>query len=213
MLQDYIQRLVILIPPVLISLTVHEFAHAWAALRMGDPTAKMLGRLTLNPLKHLDPLGTIMLFFLGLFGWAKPVPVNPRNFRDYKRGEIVVSVAGPASNLIMAILCAIILKVMDMTAQTFGVALPWLFEPLFMMAHVGVIINVSMAVFNILPIPPLDGSHILAALLPSRSAQSFSRIQPYGFLILLLFIATGAFRTLFSPVIYLLADILIGGNL
>lgn len=209
MVQDYIQRLVILVPSVIISLTVHEFAHAWAAMRMGDPTAKMLGRLTLNPLKHLDPLGTIMLFFSGLFGWAKPVPVNPRNFRDYKRGEIVVSAAGPVSNLILAVLCAVILQVMDWAAPTFGVALPWLFKPLFMMVHVGVIINISMAVFNILPIPPLDGSHILAVVLPPRSARSFAQIQPYGFIILMIFIASGAFSNVFSPVIYRLADILI----
>jgi len=213
MIQEYIQRLVITAPPILISLTVHEFAHAWAALYMGDPTAKMLGRLTLNPLKHLDPVGTIMLFFSGLVGWAKPVPVNPRNFRDYKRGEIVVSAAGPVSNLVMAIVCAVILKVMAATAPTVGAALPWLYTPLYLMAQVGVIINIAMAVFNILPIPPLDGSHILAALLPPRSAYSFSRIQPYGFMILLLFIATGAFSTIFSPVIYLLAGILMGGSL
>ncbi|OGQ51280.1 MAG: hypothetical protein A3J24_07045, partial [Deltaproteobacteria bacterium RIFCSPLOWO2_02_FULL_53_8] len=194
MIQDYIQRLVILIPPVLISLTLHEFAHAWAAMRMGDPTAKMLGRLTLNPIKHLDPLGTIMLFFSGLFGWAKPVPVNPRNFRDYKRGEIVVSAAGPLSNLILAVISAVMLQVLDAAASTFGPQMAWLYTPLYMMAHVGVIINISMAVFNILPIPPLDGSHILAVLLPPRSARSFEQIQPYGFIILMIFIASGAFR-------------------
>lgn len=180
---------------------------------MGDPTAKMLGRLTLNPLKHLDPVGTLMLFFSGLFGWAKPVPVNPRNFRDYKRGEILVSAAGPVSNLALAVICAVLLKIMDAAAPTVGTAMPWLFTPLYLMTQFGVIINIAMAVFNMVPIPPLDGSHILAVLLPPASARVFARIQPYGFMILLLFIATDAFSTIFSPVIYLLAGTLLGGSL
>ncbi|MBI5886519.1 MAG: site-2 protease family protein [Deltaproteobacteria bacterium] len=213
MIQEYIQRLAITAPPIIISLTVHECAHAWAALYMGDPTAKMLGRLTLNPLKHLDPIGTIMLFFSGLFGWAKPVPVNPRNFRDYKRGEIIVSAAGPVSNLALAVACAVLLKIMAAFEPMAAAAAPWLFTPLYLMTQFGVIINVAMAVFNMVPIPPLDGSHILAVLLPPASARAFARIRPYGFMILLLFIATDTFSKIFAPVIYLLAGTLLGGSL
>lgn len=213
MLNEYIQRLLITAPPILLSLTVHECAHAWAADKMGDPTAKMLGRLTLNPLKHLDPIGTLMLFFSGLFGWAKPVPVNPRNFRNLRRGDIIVSAAGPASNLALAVIFAVIIRLMGLIVPNIGLSMPGIYRPLLLMAEMGVIINIGMAVFNMLPIPPLDGSHVLSSLLPARSSYTFSKIQPYGFLILLVFISTRIFDSLFAPVIYLVAGILLGGQL
>src|SRR4030066_814004 len=114
MLQGYILKIILTAPPILLALTIHECAHAWVANRLGDPTAKMLGRVTLNPIKHLDPIGTLMLFFSGLFGWAKPVPINPRNFRNMSRSIVLVSLAGPLSNLALAALFAIAYKIFEL---------------------------------------------------------------------------------------------------
>ena len=163
---EFLIKVLLLAPPILIALTVHEVSHGVVALRFGDPTAKMAGRLTLNPLKHLDPAGTIVFFvtaFLGSgFGWAKPVPVNPRYFKNPRKDMMWVSAAGPIANILCATACAFVLKGVVALGLHQGMAGAFLGQ---MFAY-GVFINVILAVFNLIPVPPLDGSGILAGLLP-----------------------------------------------
>lgn len=184
-----IQRIVVWALPILFAITVHETAHGWMAKRLGDPTAMMLGRLTLNPIKHIDPIGTIAvpLFMIWaggvVFGWAKPVPVTWENLRHPKRDMALVAIAGPASNLLMAILWAVVLKI----CLTFGnnSSLYWLIQPLIFMSGAGIYINAILMVLNLFPLPPLDGGRVMAGLLPGPMAYKFSRIEPYGLIILL----------------------------
>lgn len=156
--------------PLLYSIIFHELAHGWAAYWMGDPTAKMMGRLSLNPLKHLDPIGTLMLFFVG-FGWAKPVPVNFQNLRNKRMGLILVSSAGVLTNLLLAILAILGSHLVPVYSNK---ALATVFYYL-------IRINIVLAVFNLIPIPPLDGSKILMGFLPARYQYYFARLEPYGF--------------------------------
>ena len=190
---------ILFIPVLLFSIIIHECAHGVAAYRAGDPTAKMMGRITLNPIPHIDIMGSIivpLLFLLTptniLFGWAKPVPVNPTYFRNRKRDEIVVSFAGPASNIALS-LAFLILTIITV----------WLFQALhfspdfvrryFNVMASGMLINLVLAFFNLIPIPPLDGSHILENLLPPGGHEFMARLQPYGFLILLVIIMVPQF--------------------
>jgi Zn-dependent protease len=167
-------------PVVLFSLTIHEFMHAWTAWKCGDDTALRQGRVSLNPMHHLDLFGTVMLF-LGPIGWAKPVPVNPYNFGNPKRDDILVSGAGVTGNLALGILCALVLRVFG--AEIIGIDQAG--KIIFMMLVYGCIINFGLATFNLLPIPPLDGSHILKQLLPERLAMQFVQMSRYGMFILL----------------------------
>lgn len=171
---------------LLFSVIVHEVMHGLVALRFGDRTAQAAGRLTLNPIPHIDPVGTILLpailLFSGspiLFGWAKPVPVNPLNFSNFRKGELVVSAAGILANFGLAILAAIIFHILD--------TLPVVFPPVLgNLLHFAVIINLVLGVFNLFPIPPLDGSKILLSRLPASMIKDYQRIEPYGFIILLI---------------------------
>jgi Zn-dependent protease len=210
--QSFIHRIILVAPPILLALTVHECAHAWVAYRMGDPTAKMLGRITLNPIKHLDPFGTIALFLSGMFGWAKPVPINPRNFRDISKGMMWVALAGPLANVTLAVLFSIVYKLFLIAAPAMLESMPGIFSPLFLMVKFSVLINISLAVFNMIPIPPLDGSKVLANLLPPDKAFAFSRIEPYGFFILILLIMSGATHRIISPIVFFTAELLMGGR-
>jgi Zn-dependent protease len=210
--QSFLHRIILVAPPILLALTVHECAHAWVAYRMGDPTAKMLGRITLNPLKHLDPLGTIALFLSGMFGWAKPVPINPRNFRNISKGMMWVALAGPGANLTLAVLSALVYKLFILAAPAMLESMPGIFSPLFLMVKFSILINISLAVFNMIPIPPLDGSKVLANFLPPDKAFAFSRIEPYGFFILILLIMSGATHRFISPIVFFTAELLMGGR-
>ncbi|MEW6458507.1 MAG: site-2 protease family protein [Bacillota bacterium] len=197
------ERLIAWIPAVLIALTFHEFAHGWVAKRLGDYTAARAGRLTLNPIPHLDPIGTLLLFVVG-FGWAKPVPVNPYNFHgDIKRGMMLVSLAGPGTNLVVAIAGAVILGVVMGTLHLTGDphSMP-AFGNFFLVRILDavILVNLILAVFNLLPVPPLDGSKILAGLLPGRQEWLYN-LERFGILILLVLVFTGAIRALFSLVI------------
>jgi len=165
---------VLIAVPLLYSVILHELAHGWVAYRMGDPTAKMMGRLTLNPLKHLDPVGTLMLFIFG-FGWARPVPVNFANLRESRKGLILVSSAGIVVNMILAFAAIFLLQAL--TPSEHGVV----YKMLYYMAQ----INVILAAFNLIPIPPLDGSKILMGFLSNRLQYTLSRLEPYGFFIII----------------------------
>jgi Zn-dependent protease len=179
-----IQGFIIRIPVVLFAITIHEYAHGWMAYRFGDPTAKLNGRLTFNPLSHLDLFGALC-FFLAGFGWAKPVPVDPRYFKDPRRDDFYVSLAGPASNLLVAFTCGLILR----------------FVPLDNILFLGVLVlaiflNTAFALFNLIPVFPLDGSHVLKGLLPPVAAVKYSQYDRYGMTILILVILADNFMRL-----------------
>jgi Zn-dependent protease len=194
--------------PVVFAITLHEAAHGYIARIFGDHTAYMLGRVTLNPIKHIDPVGTVIvplaLLLLSklaggggfLFGWAKPVPVNFGNLRHPKRDMLWVAAAGPAANLLMALAWAILLR---FTAP----GGPFVSDGIDLMASVGVRINVLLMVLNLLPIPPLDGGRIAVSLLPNPLAASFARIEPYGFMVVIILLASGMLNRLMDPFIVL----------
>jgi Zn-dependent protease len=171
---------VLLIIPLLYSVVIHEVAHGWVANRMGDPTAKLLGRLSLNPLKHLDPVGTLMLFLVG-FGWAKPVPINMNNIADRRKGLIFVSSAGILANILLAFGSLLVYRLLDLTSA----------RTVALIANYTAYINITLAALNLIPIPPLDGSKILMGF-ASRNTQYFlARIEPYGFFILIALLYLG----------------------
>jgi Zn-dependent protease len=187
---------------LLFSLTVHEAAHAWSADRLGDPTARILGRVSLNPLVHIDPIGTILFPLLAIvgvpvIGWAKPVPVNVQKLRHTRRDYVLVAAAGPASNLTLAVIAALILRLMPVSPVTLGEAN--ITVPIASMLSRALYLNVLLAVFNMIPIPPLDGGNVLAGLLPYRLAVTFNQIRPYGFLVLYALVLTGGFDYLVGP--------------
>lgn len=187
---------------VLFAITVHEASHGLAAYKMGDPTAYQLGRITLNPIRHIDPVGTILLplilIIMGAppFGWAKPVPVNPLNLKDPRRDNLIISIAGPASNIAVALVAFIILKIlMNLNPSLFytrGGGISSLLSPVITIIYFTIVINVILAFFNLIPIPPLDGSGVVMGLISEEAAQKYEQIRPYGFFILILLIMTGA---------------------
>jgi Zn-dependent protease len=192
---------------LILSLTFHEAAHAWSADRLGDPTARLLGRVSLNPAVHIDPIGTIvfpliaMVTGIPILGWAKPVPVNTLNLREHwKRKYMLIAAAGPASNLVLAAVAAIFVRIMG-----FESAAGWVFQFLLLM----VVINVLLAVFNMVPVPPLDGGNVLAGLLRGRAYEIFDSIRPYGFLILYGLLFTGVLFSIVSPIQNAIVDWLI----
>ena len=188
---------------LLFSLTVHESAHAWTADRLGDPTARLLGRVSLNPLVHIDPIGTVVFPLIAaisgvpLIGWAKPVPVNGRRLSHPRRDYVFVAAAGPASNLALALVAAIALHLVPVTPVTIGE--PNVSAPIAALLVQLRQINVLLAVFNMIPIPPLDGGNVLAGLLPLSLAIPFARMRPYGFLLLYLLMYTGVLTMLVVP--------------
>jgi Zn-dependent protease len=188
---------------LLFSLTVHEMAHAWTADRLGDPTARLLGRVSLNPIVHADPIGTILFPLISLvsgaalIGWAKPVPVNLRYLRHPRRDYMLVAAAGPASNLILAVFAAVLLAILPITPQTLGE--PTVSVPLAAILSRLMALNVLLAVFNMIPIPPLDGGNVLAGVLPADLAGLFNKIRPYGFVLLYALVLSGGFEMIVLP--------------
>lgn len=196
--------------PFFLGITCHEVAHGYVSYLLGDPTAKLAGRLTLNPLKHLDPIGTLTLLVTQLIGWAKPVPINPSYYKDYRRGILYVSLAGPLANFAVMIFFALILKIIVLVSQNPGAAsAEYILRPMINIAVAGVFINAILGTFNLLPIPPLDGSKILACLLPGRMAARFMQFERYGFVILLLLAVTGGLGMILSPVAVFVQNTLI----
>lgn len=201
-LNSFITELIILAPPVLLALTFHEFAHGLMAYRLGDPTAKAAGRLTLNPLKHLDPLGTLAFFVIKI-GWAKPVPVNPRYFRNPKKDMLWVALAGPLTNLALAVISALLTKLVWLLAALlpYSTMLKAILLPFNAMLVASVWINLVLCIFNFLPIPPLDGSKILMGMLPDQLAVSYQKIEKYGFILILILAFSGLLSRLILPLI------------
>ena len=195
-IEKVVVEFVILAPPFLLALTVHELAHGYAAQKLGDPTASRAGRLTWNPLKHLDPMG-VLCFFLLKIGWAKPVPVNAAYFKNPRQDMVVVSLAGPGANVLLGVVSAVLVKIV--------LLLDWLpvffLQPLAQMLAASIWINIMLAVFNFMPIPPLDGSKILMGLLPARLAASFARLENFGFILLLILFYTGILSSIIMPII------------
>ncbi len=189
----------------MLAITIHEYAHGWTANRLGDPTARLLGRLTLNPLAHLDPVGSIVLPILLIivrspvvFGWAKPVPVEIRNLRHPKDDMVWVALAGPGANLIAAILLSLLFRIGCGSSSLLGDII-----------LIAIVINLILAFFNLIPIPPLDGSRIVAGLLPDRYAYRYNQIEPFGIIILFFLLVSGVFWRLILPVAINLTSLLV----
>ena len=203
------QRVAVWAIPVLFAITVHEVAHCFVALRLGDPTAKMLGRLTLNPIKHIDPLGTVILPLLMLmtsgfiFGWAKPVPVTWENLKHPKRDVALVSVAGPLSNLLMALFWALLMRLAIGLGPAPGSPLVFLLY----VSAAGIQVNVILAVLNMLPLPPLDGGRVAVGLLPGRLSWQLSQLEPFGLIIILLLLATQTLNTIMQGPVSFIIDL------
>ena len=195
------QLLAIAILPTLFAIVVHEIAHGWVAHRLGDSTAYMMGRLTLNPIKHIDPIGTILvpavlIFTLGFgFGWAKPVPINWHNLKNPKRDIALVAIAGPASNLLMAIAWGIVVKLATLLPDS----LEMISMPLRYMGLFGILINALLMIFNLIPIPPTDGGRIAVSLLPTRAGILLSKVEPFGMFILIALIFSGLLWQFIGP--------------
>ncbi len=209
-----LREILISAPAILIAIVFHELAHGWVAYKLGDNTAKFSGRLTLNPISHIDLFGTIIMPFLLLiltsgqwvFGYAKPVPVNPYNFKNPKIGMAITAAGGPLANLLLAIACTIILK---WILLPFMGAIPnFIFEPLILIFKATIMINIVLAAFNLIPIPPLDGGRIIIGVLPVRYSEMMERIEPFGSLIVILMIVTGLTSVFVWPLVKLFFSII-----
>lgn len=201
-----VRRLAVAFVPMLLGIVCHEVAHGWAAWRQGGPTARSLGRLTLNPAPHIDPMGGLMFVLTSLMGpfiigWAKPVPVNPRWFANPRRGMMLVSLAGPGANVVLAVAFGLVLKLFVMLLPPMQWQGDGTYDFFMNMLITGVWVNFTLAWFNMLPLPPLDGGHVVAGLLPSRLAWRYEQLERYGFVIIILLLASGIVGRVIYPLI------------
>jgi Zn-dependent protease len=208
-----VQEIALIAPGFLLAITVHEFTHGYIAYKFGDPTAKLAGRLTFNPISHLDPIGTIVLVLTRMIGWAKPVPVDPHYLKNPRSDMLWISLGGPAANLVAATILAMLVHVLIFLTggKLTGQMSTLILVPLYMILLFAVRINIVLAIFNLIPVPPLDGSKILAGLLPRRQAYEYEKLEPYGFIILIALIFTNAVNYIIWPPIRLIEAVLLGG--
>ncbi len=202
-MENFLIKLSIMLVPALMAITCHEVSHGYIADKLGDNTARNLGRLTLNPLKHLDIIGTLMVFIIGI-GWAKPVPVNFSNLRKPKRDMIWVALAGPVTNLILAVFSALALRGFALIGQSMlaGASSRFIIDPILLMLAFSIYINLLLAIFNLIPVPPLDGGRVAVGLLPYRQAITYSRIEPFGMIIIILLVFfTNFYTRVLSPML------------
>ena len=205
-----IQKIVIFVLPILFAITLHEAAHGWMAKKLGDRTAEMMGRVTLNPIKHIDLIGTILVPLVVymvsgfVFGWAKPVPVNWNNLRNPRRDVALVALAGPAANLLMAFFWSLMIHLGYLFIETHE----WFALPLMLMGVAGVLINTLLMALNLIPIPPLDGGRILTALLPPKMAQVYARLEGYGLFIMVILLGSGLLGAILWPLVSLTIGLL-----
>ncbi len=200
-----------ILPILLFSVVIHELAHGWMALKLGDPTAKAMGRLTLNPIPHIDLVGSILVPMFSLFvagqifiAWAKPVPVNPMNFSNYRRDDILVSIVGPISNILLAFCCTLLFIFLALIAQHMPISSLIVQDSITFLLNMfagGITLNIVLAVFNMIPIPPLDGSHVVASLLPDELSERYRSIGFVGIFIILILMRWQPFNILFSTII------------
>lgn len=208
---NFFLKLSIMLVPALMAITCHEVSHGFVADKLGDKTARLMGRLTLNPIKHMDIVGTLMVFIIGI-GWAKPVPVNFNNLRNPKRDMIWVAAAGPVTNFCLALLSAILMRIIIAAAKGNSSApLAMFFNPILLMLAFSVYINLLLAIFNLIPVPPLDGGRVAVGLLPNRQAILYSRIEPFGIYIILALIFLPDLLHLPSIFDYVISPILNAG--
>jgi Zn-dependent protease len=201
-LTQIIQQIAIYAVPLFLGIICHEVAHGYVSYLLGDPTAKNAGRLTLNPLKHLDLVGTLVFLLTRMIGWAKPVPINPGYYQNPRQGIVLVSLAGPATNFVLAALFYLLYRGLAAVIMTSDPQLAgYVIYPIVNIAAAGTIINIILGIFNLIPIPPLDGSKVLAVILPPRMAAKYMKLERYGFIILILLVMTGVFEGFFRVII------------
>jgi Zn-dependent protease len=214
-MEHLLTQISIMLVPALLAITAHELAHGLVADKLGDPTARLLGRLTLNPLRHLDPIGTLAVLFFG-FGWARPVPVNTNNLRTPRTDMIWVSLAGPMANLMLALASAILLRGFNLLGGLFvesAEVVSVVLVPLQMMVAFSLLINVILGVFNLLPLPPLDGGKVLTGMLPERFATILIRLEPFGLLLIIFLVFFTPLWKIISPIIMYLLSLMAGESM
>ncbi|MBN2808212.1 MAG: site-2 protease family protein [Deltaproteobacteria bacterium] len=203
-----VQKIVIYAAPILFGLTFHEYAHGLMADRLGDPTPRNMGRLTLNPVVHLDPIGTMVFFVTQAFGWARPISINPGNLNSPRRDLMWIALAGPLANFLLALFCALLYHLFRAGSAVMG---EWLLLPCQKMAVAGVVVNLSLGLINLIPIPPLDGGRILAGILPERPAGYLAKIDSYGTILLLILVLSDSLSLFLWPLLSGLTSFLLYG--